>query len=327
MIGPADFVLAVGLVVGSFVLTVVVSCPLEGIIVRLRAQYNPKTIELDPETDEQASTTRTNAVPMSWWGMFKRVWRIEGWHGLFKGIGPTLIWLFLALLLGSYVFLTKKNKNVRVAFIWRECATALVGAPFRVITYRAITTPEKLSTFDVGRAIHVLFSHSERRRPWLIYLTPGILPILFFNEAHILFVLPSLGWLASQVSLRPLFYSVSPRDLVHFGIALISTAVITPLQVMMVRLAIQRNHTPIPTPENDTVHIEEIAEFSSGEDQVLELRTEEQPYTGLWDCAKCIITEEGFWALYRAWWWTLIECWGSPSYTMALSAYKDLPWY
>ena len=36
------------------------------------------------------------------------------------------------------------------------------------------------------------------------------------------------------------------------------------------------------------------------------LRTEAEPYTGLVDCAKTIINEEGFRALYRAWWVTLL---------------------
>ena len=36
------------------------------------------------------------------------------------------------------------------------------------------------------------------------------------------------------------------------------------------------------------------------------LRHEKDPYLGFVDCAKSIITEEGWGALYRAWWITLL---------------------
>lgn len=38
------------------------------------------------------------------------------------------------------------------------------------------------------------------------------------------------------------------------------------------------------------------------------LRTEREPYIGLVDCAKRIIDEEGWSALYRAWWLTMLGC-------------------
>ena len=37
------------------------------------------------------------------------------------------------------------------------------------------------------------------------------------------------------------------------------------------------------------------------------LRHEKDPYLGFVDCAKSIITEEGWGALYRAWWITLLS--------------------
>lgn len=38
------------------------------------------------------------------------------------------------------------------------------------------------------------------------------------------------------------------------------------------------------------------------------LRTEREPYIGLVDCAKRIMDEEGWGALYRAWWLTMFGC-------------------
>jgi hypothetical protein len=36
------------------------------------------------------------------------------------------------------------------------------------------------------------------------------------------------------------------------------------------------------------------------------LRNEKDPYLGLTDCAKRILDEEGWMALYRAWWLTML---------------------
>lgn len=38
----------------------------------------------------------------------------------------------------------------------------------------------------------------------------------------------------------------------------------------------------------------------------IRLRNEAEPYLGLVHCAKTIVNEEGFRALYRAWWVTLL---------------------
>ena len=38
----------------------------------------------------------------------------------------------------------------------------------------------------------------------------------------------------------------------------------------------------------------------------LSLRSEGDPYLGLVDCAKRIVTEEGWMTLYRAWWVTFL---------------------
>lgn len=49
-------------------------------------------------------------------------------------------------------------------------------------------------------------------------------------------------------------------------------------------------------------------ELSSTEFESDSLRTEREPYIGLVDCAKRIIDEEGWSALYRAWWLTTLGC-------------------
>lgn len=112
-------------------------------------------------------------------------------------------------------------------------------------------------------------------------------------------------------------------------LALASTVVLTPLEVISVRLAIQRNHA---APEFNSISQEEdgdaeeameyagvdedvigyvlkvYREPSSSEFESISLRTEREPYIGLVECAKRIIDEEGWSALYRAWWLTALGC-------------------
>lgn len=115
---------------------------------------------------------------------------------------------------------------------------------------------------------------------------------------------------------------------VYFIIVALATTVLAPLEVIATRLAIQRNHA---SSEYNSVAQEiegdgeEAVEYSGADEDVigydiasptlpdvnltfpfLSLRHEGDPYTGLVDCAKRIIDEEGVTTLYRAWWVTLL---------------------
>ena len=59
---------------GSLGLSLAVLVPLAGALVRFRAHYNPKGLQLDPEGDVQP---RTGPVISSFFGMLRRVYRIE----------------------------------------------------------------------------------------------------------------------------------------------------------------------------------------------------------------------------------------------------------
>jgi hypothetical protein len=95
---------------------------------------------------------------------------------------------------------------------------------------------------------------------------------------------------------------------------IICTVFLTPLEVIATRLAIQRNHASAEynsvTQEVDG-DAEETAEYAGAEEDVIGLRSEADPYLGLVDCAQRILVEEGYPALYRAWWLTLLGGIGS----------------
>ncbi|KAF9222284.1 hypothetical protein BS17DRAFT_783469, partial [Gyrodon lividus] len=195
----------------------------------------------------------------------------------------------------------------RVNPILTTCLSTLFDVPFGILLVRTATAPEVLPFFDVRRAVRVLLSPAERRRPWLLYLTPGVLPVVILELAIASLILHIENSITHLVVDRKLSHGVSTRMLVGLGFVLLRTAVDTPLEVIVVRLAIQRNHPALSLDEEDiNISSEEIAEFLTTEEQVLELRTDQPPYTGAWNCVKCIINEEGFGVLYRGWWFTLL---------------------
>lgn len=127
---------------------------------------------------------------------------------------------------------------------------------------RAITTPYKLPWFNVIHSWRILFTPTERRRPWIIYLTPGLLTAQVAHISFVVIVLRSVRQL-----LLPTFFSEtgipnfggvsSIRVALYFALAVASTIVLAPLEVIAVRLAIQRNHA---APEYNSVSQEEVGD-------------------------------------------------------------------
>jgi hypothetical protein len=62
------------LLIPTLGLTLAVIVPLTGALVRFRANYNPKGLQLDPEGGAQA---HTGPVIHSYFGMIARVYKIE----------------------------------------------------------------------------------------------------------------------------------------------------------------------------------------------------------------------------------------------------------
>ena len=94
-------------------------------------------------------------------------------------------------------------------------------------------------------SLRVLLTPTERRRPWILYMTPGLMAaelihlciiVLFLGPLRRL-LLPELshpGFNPSKVS----FIKLS----IYFSIFCSSVVALTPLEVIATRLAIQRNH-------------------------------------------------------------------------------------
>lgn len=123
--------------------------------------------------------------------------------------------------------------------------------------------------------MRILLTPTERRRPWILYLTPGLLAaeiahiglvVLFLGPIHAL-LLPALS------KSRPDLSDISAVKLsVYFVIVILSTGILAPLEVMATRLAIQRNHA---SSEYNSVSqevdgdAEESTEYAGAEEDVI----------------------------------------------------------
>ncbi|KAF8235952.1 hypothetical protein L208DRAFT_1391331 [Tricholoma matsutake] len=298
-------------------LTLAIIVPLTGILVRFRANYNPKGLQLDAEGGVQP---HTGPVVHSYFAMAGRVYRIEGWAGLYKGLMPTLL---STLVVTAFILLFLDAPRSRhgayrapeagiLGTLAYSVGMMLISLPTAILTYRSITTPHKLSYWNLMHSLRILLTPTERRHPWIIYLTPGLLAA---EVLHIVIVVLALGPLRRL--LVPALSHKSEETVadisivklsIYLVIVIFSTAFLAPLEVIATRLAIQRNHA---ASEYNSVSqevegdAEETAEFSGAEEDVIGLRHEADPYMGLVDCAKRITDEEGWMSLYRAWWITL----------------------
>ncbi|KAI0704995.1 mitochondrial carrier [Cerioporus squamosus] len=305
-------VLSVTLVI-SLVVSLGITVPLTGALVRLRANYNPKALQLDPEGNVNV---HTGPIVTSFFGMLRRVYRIEGWAGLYKGLMPTGI---ATLVMTGFAIAALDSKRLAshgridppdvgiLATLVYGIFGMLVALPAAIITYRSIVTPYRLPWFRPLYSLRILLTPTERRKPWVLYLTPGLLTAQVLHISYTVVILRSL---------RTLLLAGDSFSSVKFGIyvliEMLSTVIICPLEVMTTKLAIQRNHSASEynsveqEVEDDAIEAPEYAEYSGQEEDVIGLRHEKDPYLGFVDCAKRIIDEEGWQTLYRAWWVTML---------------------
>ncbi|KAI6002711.1 mitochondrial carrier [Pisolithus albus] len=313
MLGLLDMIV----LMASLAISLAIMVPLVGAIVRFRANYNPKGLQLDPEGDVQP---HTGPVISSFFAMLKRVYDIEGWLGLYKGLMPTLI---SSLIISVFLIVFLDDSSFRhraytapsagiLGTLFYSIFAMLLSLPQTIITDRAITTPHKLPWFNAVHSCRILLTPTERRRPWIIYLTPGLLAAQVAHISYVVLILRSIRRLIlPELATQPWWRDISPIRLSFFFVlALASTAVLTPLEVISIRLAIQRTYASAEynSVSQEGGDAEEVEEYAGANEDVIGLRSDRPPYTGLIDCAKTIVEEEGWTALYRAWWLTMLGC-------------------
>ncbi|KAF9501541.1 mitochondrial carrier [Pleurotus eryngii] len=305
------------LLFSSLAISLAVVVPLAGVLVRFRANYNPKSLQLDPEDGPQP---HAGPIINSYFGMFKRVYQLERLSGLYKGFMPTFLSTTAVTLVLLLAMDDPKPRHGRYSApdtgvfgtLFYGILMSLIGLPTVILTYRSTTTPQKLPWLNLMQSLRVLLTPTERRRPWVLYLTPGLLAAEISHVGYVTLVLGTLRRLLLPALSKPGIPTPSDfpplRTIIYISVVVVSTIILTPLEVISTRLAIQRNHA---LSGNNSVSqevdgdAEDLPEYSPEED-VIGLRNEEDPYIGIVDCAQRILQEEGLRALYRAWWITML---------------------
>jgi Mitochondrial carrier protein len=170
---------------------------------------------------------------------------------------------------------------------------------------------------DPKYALGRLFTPTELRKPWVLYATPGLLGAKVLHLGYVIIVLRTLRrWLLPSVDsissgtikagsdAHPDFTAL--RIGTYIFIAGLSTIALCPLEVIATRLSLQRNHPTSATFETVPQEGAEPDLQYAGSEDVIGLRNELDPYLGFTDAAKRMVDEEGWKALYRGWWVTLL---------------------
>ncbi|KAJ6537378.1 hypothetical protein DFH09DRAFT_89219 [Mycena vulgaris] len=284
--------------------------PFVGVLVRYRANYTPKTggVHLDGEDGLAPSTPDST----SYFGMMKRVHRIEGWAGLYKGIMPSIITDLILLVVIAPISVLFNYGHIRLPIysnivVWTigfavSLIPVLLLIPMYIITNRAITTPHKLAAFDAPAALRVLLSPAERAQPLRLYLVPGVALVILLEAL----VGPAIS-LLRLATLQGL--SLGPTLGAGLPMIALATVLLTPLQVMLARLTLQRLGPDSPVPIDVAPLLQNVPPVPVNAppvytEDVMDVRTSEAPYTGLLDCGRKIMDEEGARVLFRAWWFT-----------------------
>lgn len=254
-------------------------------------------------------------------GIMARVRRMEGDTALYKGFFPTFIVNVLIIPTFSRTGLPRLylSPSPSTVGVLPQCLiNALFYSVGLVWVYRAITTRSKLEVFgtSIKDGIQALFTHYERARPWRIW-TSGMLSALLANMLlHLLILQPLRGLIEPDQRRQPIDAIFYLRGAATGLLILVSTAVFAPLDVIVTRLAAQRNYggarVAAVSPETLEVQGDGVdmakASLPGVENVAVRFRADSdlEPYLGVYDCAKKIIKEEGWGVLYRGWFMTFL---------------------
>ncbi|KAK8846522.1 hypothetical protein IAR55_005608 [Kwoniella newhampshirensis] len=301
--------LAAAIMIFLMAVGVGLTMPFTGALVRLRANYNPHAVGLDAQT-------RVGPTLHTLIGTLKRTKRLEGYWGLWKGTFPTLVYTTLVSI-ASIIFVggsaSRGPKNtysvpeaggIRMGIF--SIVLTLISLPMTIIINRSIITPYKLPN-SPATSLRILLSPHELSRPYMLYLTPGLLATTFTHSICVTLVARTM---------RVFFLGAAVADEVSDDISIwrwmlfivwqsLATLWLTPLEVVGTRLSVQTNTGGIVPPSEEEGPPEGVS-FCGTDEDVIGLRPTTEPYLGMLDCGRKIIEEEGWTSLYRGFWFTML---------------------
>lgn len=171
-------------------------------------------------------------------------------------------------------------------FGW-QALTTLITLPFEIIAIRTLAVPHSTPIISPLSNLRLLLTADERSHPFKCLWTPSrilasFLPTILAPLSAAL-ILPQAMKLGEQQGL--LIYLISQL--------ILAIGIRTPLAVLAARLNAQR------TGGTGAAIVHEKGEEKAEVEGIVQVRP--TPYKNLWDCAKTIVAEEGWYALWRGW--------------------------
>ena len=205
------------------------------------------------------------------------------------------------------------NRYVMPSLYSRGLADLSVRLRTAALTHRSIITPYKLP-LNPQTSLRVLLSSHELSKPFMLYLTPGLLATTLLHTFCVTILARTVRtiFLGSphadpMVPEAPLGY----YDVAYWRWALFliyqagATAYLAPLEVIATRLSVQPNTGGFDAVPGEEESIPEGVSYAGTDEDVIGLRPTTEAYDGLLDCARKIGEEEGWDSLFRGWWWTM----------------------
>ncbi|KAL5522404.1 hypothetical protein ACEPAG_8420 [Sanghuangporus baumii] len=291
------------------VLAFYVTYPISSTVIKYRANYAPRPIQLV----EEGNQSQSEATPKgdSFLGMLKRVYQLESWRGFFKGSSLIFVQYFLSLVLSVTVY-HAYSRIFHPRGILFTLVTGLfevvIFLPLRILITRAITSPYTISWYNVSSWLRLLLTSTERRHPRLLFLDAKLLTCGGLILIHDLFFKIVLHQFPKPSRLHAGVARSLATFCIYLAVSLPKTLISTSLAVVFTRLCIQRNRS-MDNVEGSEEEPPIDAVYSSKDENIVILRDDSDPYTGLVDCVKRIGAEEGYTTLLRAWWFDLIFFW------------------
>ncbi|WWC58478.1 uncharacterized protein I303_101021 [Kwoniella dejecticola CBS 10117] len=286
--------LATAILISLMAVGVAITMPFHGALVRLRANYNPHAVGLDAQS--RVGPTLTTLI-----GTLKRTKQLEGWWGTY----PTLAYTTLVSI-ASIIFVggssTKGPKNT---YSVPEAGGVRMGLFTIVLTLIALPM-----TVIINRtSLRVLLSPHELAKPYMLYLTPGLLATTFVHSLCVTLVARTMRvFFLGASAPEDIPDTISPwRWMIFILWQALATGWLTPLEVVSTRLSVQPNTPGAVATEEEEQGPPEGVSFCGTDEDVIGLRPTTEPYLGMIDCGRKVIEEEGWQSLYRGFWWTMLS--------------------
>ncbi|KAK1216402.1 hypothetical protein PQX77_020969 [Marasmius sp. AFHP31] len=172
--GPDEVVLSV---VAGFLVSLLVFVPLSGVLVRWRVHYKPRRIQLEPE-EEGVSPNHVSDVG-GYFSTLRRVYAVErhtvaDLPDILRRLSSTAITIVTIAYLADWPRRVEWTIGLALRIALIITLDLAIDIPLQILTTRAIVTPYKLPWTQLRTTLKILLSSTERRRPWTLYLLPGI---------------------------------------------------------------------------------------------------------------------------------------------------------